>query len=655
MWKILEFQFDDATNVLIGPGGRHLLEPKPSALLAFLIANAGRDISRDELIEHVWQGQIVSDGAINRVVVQLRKALNDNDKIRRFIVTVPKTGYRFVPTAEKIEAVHAPVPKRGFRAGIVAFLVISAVLVIGLWPAPRQAEPVPTVSPLVRLSSEQFGPAISPSGSQVVFSVRTEYGSDLMMADGLATPPVPIGQTGGWATSATWAPNGYGLAYQFHTDNTCQIMWLPIVDGLASEKLYDCPLSGQMSLAFSADGATLYFTERPTAYDPAELFALDIIGKTKRRPSQPAAYGRGNHFVDVHPVSGKVLLLSDHAAGQTSAYEIDDTAATFSQIMDWPYRLDQAIWGHAGSSIVHPDMHPSYQLLETDVSSGEPKVLATESRRIKEPIRANDGAGYIYTSYLHNRDIWLNGTEAAPLNSSVMDYAPSLSNDGKRIAFISKRTGLSRVFFDDVAGGNQTSLALHIDGVSIFRIEWSESDQHVLVASSQGIWLINTETYQIVDRHRSVLPIYGATWISDSEIGYSQRENGGWQRYRYQLGEPTSTTGILDPWAFVVGAEENRYHIGQAGQVWLNETTQLPLECAPPLYGRHFTYRTFAGRFFCPSKDYAQILSWGPEHGTQLVGDYDVRLGQFSVSRDTVVHTVLKATSSDIMRVGTER
>lgn len=657
MWQILEFEFDEATNVLAGPDGQCLLEPKPSALLAFFIAHAGRDISRDELIEHVWQGHIVSDGAISRVVVQLRKALNDNEKIKRFIVTVPKVGYRFIVSPQQSEKSNTRGrSKTGLVIGALALLSIVLGFAFSRQSSvPEEAAPTPTVSPLVRLSSEQFGPAVSPDGSLVVFSVRTEQGADLMMADGVAAPPTRIGQTGGLATSATWSPNANSLAYQFRTHNSCQIMLLSITESRGPASVYECPVAGQISLAFSRDGRTLYFTERRSAYDPAELFALDLSGPSKRKLSQPPATGRGNHFVDVHPESGKILLLSDQSAGQTSAFEIDDAGSVFDRILMWPYRLDQAIWGHNGVTVVHPDMHPSYQLVETNISSGEDRILATESRRIKEPIRASDGASYIYTSYLHNRDIWLNGTDAQHLNSSVMDYAPSLSHDGQRVAFVSKRTGQSRVYFDDIAGGAQSSVALPMTGLSIFGLHWSPNNKHLLVASSQGLWVFDVAAQEFFNHHRTSLPIYGASWTGENQISYSLRENGRWQSYSFQPDTTDDPIAHDDTWAFRMGAGSTQYLVSQTGELFVNGTNQVPLECAPPLYGRHFTYRVVADEVYCPSSSYQQLLSWGAVQGAGVAGSLDIRLGQFSVYKGTVVHTVLKATSSDIMRVNIER
>jgi DNA-binding winged helix-turn-helix (wHTH) protein len=53
-------------------------------------------ISKDELMEQVWTGTLVTENAISRTLVKVRKALADDPKSPRFIITVPRKGYRMV-------------------------------------------------------------------------------------------------------------------------------------------------------------------------------------------------------------------------------------------------------------------------------------------------------------------------------------------------------------------------------------------------------------------------------------------------------------------------------------------------------------------------------------------------------------------------------
>src|ERR1700674_4421851 len=69
------------------------LRPKSFELLRYLVTNAGRLISKDELVNAVWPNVIVSDDSLAQCVSDVRHVLNDPD--RRIIKTVPRRGYLF--------------------------------------------------------------------------------------------------------------------------------------------------------------------------------------------------------------------------------------------------------------------------------------------------------------------------------------------------------------------------------------------------------------------------------------------------------------------------------------------------------------------------------------------------------------------------------
>lgn len=71
------------------------VEPQVLDLIAYLSAHPGEVLSRDDLIEHVWHGRIVSDSAIASRINAARAALGDDGKAQRFIKTIPRRGYRF--------------------------------------------------------------------------------------------------------------------------------------------------------------------------------------------------------------------------------------------------------------------------------------------------------------------------------------------------------------------------------------------------------------------------------------------------------------------------------------------------------------------------------------------------------------------------------
>ncbi len=71
------------------------VEPQVFALIAYLATNPGRILSRDDLIEAVWDGRIVSDSAIASRINTARKILGDDGSAQKIIRTIPKRGFRF--------------------------------------------------------------------------------------------------------------------------------------------------------------------------------------------------------------------------------------------------------------------------------------------------------------------------------------------------------------------------------------------------------------------------------------------------------------------------------------------------------------------------------------------------------------------------------
>jgi TolB-like protein/Tfp pilus assembly protein PilF len=70
-------------------------EPQVIELLMFFVRNHGRLITRDELIQAIWKGRIVSDSAISGRIKMARKVLGDDGRQQKYIQTVHKKGFSF--------------------------------------------------------------------------------------------------------------------------------------------------------------------------------------------------------------------------------------------------------------------------------------------------------------------------------------------------------------------------------------------------------------------------------------------------------------------------------------------------------------------------------------------------------------------------------
>jgi TolB-like protein/Flp pilus assembly protein TadD len=75
---------------------RVALEPQVFDLLVYLVRNRDRVVSKDDLIEGVWGGRIVSDSALTTRLNAARRAVNDSGAAQRVIRTVQRKGVRFI-------------------------------------------------------------------------------------------------------------------------------------------------------------------------------------------------------------------------------------------------------------------------------------------------------------------------------------------------------------------------------------------------------------------------------------------------------------------------------------------------------------------------------------------------------------------------------
>ena len=87
----------DITNQCLRRGeARVPLTPKAFDVLRYLVENARRLVTQEEILEALWPNTYVNQEGIRKYVLEIRKALGDSPQQSRFIETVPKRGYRFL-------------------------------------------------------------------------------------------------------------------------------------------------------------------------------------------------------------------------------------------------------------------------------------------------------------------------------------------------------------------------------------------------------------------------------------------------------------------------------------------------------------------------------------------------------------------------------
>ena len=105
------FRLDKAAGQLLDDAGAIALTPKALALLEYLASRPGVLVKKEELLDAIWPGVFVADGALKVCIREIRRALGDDAQAPAFIETAHRRGYRFIAPVSRAD--EAAKPDRG--------------------------------------------------------------------------------------------------------------------------------------------------------------------------------------------------------------------------------------------------------------------------------------------------------------------------------------------------------------------------------------------------------------------------------------------------------------------------------------------------------------------------------------------------------------
>lgn len=136
------------------------LRPQSMAVLQILYQNAGKAVTKEQLLSHVWHDVVVTDDSLVQCITEIRKAIGDVD--RKIIKTLPKRGYIYdLPTdsTETAPPAAPSIPRRSWALPAVALAVVGLAFVA--WssrPVPQAVElPGIAVLPFNNLGNDPKG------------------------------------------------------------------------------------------------------------------------------------------------------------------------------------------------------------------------------------------------------------------------------------------------------------------------------------------------------------------------------------------------------------------------------------------------------------------------------------------------------------------
>ncbi|MGK2855819.1 MAG: tetratricopeptide repeat protein [Thermoanaerobaculia bacterium] len=228
------FVVDPAARQLLRDGSPTPLTPKAFDVLCALLQNAGRTVTKEELMRAAWPDSIVDEGNLAFQISTLRKALGDRGSEDRYVVTVPGQGYQFVRPVRVIEheelelaieerdttaiTIEEPSSRSAWilAAGAVAILLISALAWGVIW---RNRATVPVSREIQSLAVLPFKPIVPAERDEAL---------ELGMADALISR---IGGNGKLLVRPLTAVRGYGGIEQDAVDAGRELGVDAVLDG----------------------------------------------------------------------------------------------------------------------------------------------------------------------------------------------------------------------------------------------------------------------------------------------------------------------------------------------------------------------------------------------------------------------------------------
>ena len=271
-FRFLDFRLSPAESRLERSGVEVVLQPKVLDALLLFVANQGQLLTKERLLAELWPDVVVGEEALTQVVRKLRQALGDDIREPRFIQTVLKRGYRFLPEVVEDER--------------------SA-------PAPRPAR-LDTPSATAAMADESRSPrgrARLLRSAVLVTVLALSAGVMLVWRVGRGAAPGGVEWRAARLTAqpereqeGVFSPDGRSYAFEANVEGQFDL-FVALFSGGRRVRLTETPDDDEFYPQFAADGGTLVFTREPVAGGAPSVWAVPTFGGDEVLLVADASYG----------------------------------------------------------------------------------------------------------------------------------------------------------------------------------------------------------------------------------------------------------------------------------------------------------------------------------------------------------------------------
>lgn len=457
------------------------LTPKAFQTLLVLVEHGGRIVEKQDLLKEVWPDTFVEDVSIAKNVSVLRKVLGESES-QRFIETVPKRGYRFVPEIKLLdgpEIVPTPVAipavepnepifadagnkrvvfpdARLFRWAVIVLLVIGLGVELQRTLAGRlPGAPNLKTVPLTSFVGHQTQAAFSPDGRSIAFVWEGSGAVNHVYVKPVDSESVQQITKGPGADSRpAWSPDGRTMAFLRVEDGHSAWYLVPATGGeprKVGETNTVSDLGNANSSYFSPDGRSLAIVDRKRKEDPLAIVLLSLETGRKSVLTEPPLGSLGDYYPAFSPDGKRMAFARAASFSAMDVYLLSLSTHALTRLTTDGLPVEGLTWTSDGNSLVFSSRRAGSidSLWKISAKGGVPERIGANSEDLVSPAISRFGNRLAYTRSADDINIWrmdLNGAgEVAgqkPLIASTFrDSDPDYSPDGKRVAFVSGRAG----------------------------------------------------------------------------------------------------------------------------------------------------------------------------------------------------------------------
>jgi len=404
----------------------------------------------------------------------LKRLKRDTDSARS-AASAAGLGSLHQPTEGAIITPRRTGPKS--RWLVLAFCASVALLLIGAgWILLNryrdQHLPTPRVVPFTGLSGFEFYPAFSPDGNQLAFASSAGPGDATHIYVKLIGAGTPLRLTNSTRDdfAPVWSPDGRYIAFARGSDQGCDVLSVPSLGGPERQLRHvDCGNFGfGRNLAWSPDGKVIAVIDRVSSKGAYPICFVSVANLEEREFTSPPI----GYFADTDPAfspDGQTLAFTRWPDTILDDIYLQPVAGGQARRLTSDGKI---IWGLAwaadGRSIVYSSNRGGLVTLwRVPISGGEPQPLAGIGQDAYFPAISQRGILLAYTQRLENFNIWRakgprstspGGPPVELISSPRQQADEQFSPDGKRIAFMSDRSGSFEIWVCNSDGSNPVQL-----------------------------------------------------------------------------------------------------------------------------------------------------------------------------------------------------